>query len=506
MLFPMKTLLRSVVTGLFLISLYCHSAQGFIIDPNLVPWLSTASGTRTGNGDAVTFTWSIVPDGSTISDTDLGISGTSDLISTLDATFGAGPGGTDLSQRPWFEIFEDSFERWGSVSGAAYVYEPADDGQAINGSTSVFFEGVLGSRGDLRIGGTSIDGSNSVLAYNYFPDSGDMVLDTDDTSFFSDPFNSFRAMRNVIMHEHGHGIGLEHVVSSTDQLLLEPVIDTSFDGPQLDDIRGIQYFFGDAYEKTNGGLGNDTALLASDLGTLQFDQGLSVGSDANVATQEISADATDFVSLANINDTDFYSFSIDDPGLLTAALTPLGGSFSQSGEGGSPTTFNASARVDLALTIFDTDGTTVLQTADVNGLGGIETIASLTLPTSGDYFARISGANDTVQLYELQLSLSNFLEADFNMDGTVDELDLLVWQSAYRTDTGGDANDDGNTDGADFLTWQRQLGLGVTSSLAATASVPEPSSVLLISSALWICAHGRYRRSKSSDQTEWTSH
>ena len=84
-----------------------------------------------------------------------------------------------------------------------YVYEPADDGLAINGSTSVFFDGILNSRGDLRIGGTSIDGTSGTLAYNYFPDSGDMVLDTDDMSFYSNPFNNFRAMRNVIMHEHG---------------------------------------------------------------------------------------------------------------------------------------------------------------------------------------------------------------------------------------------------------------------------------------------------------------
>ena len=118
-------------------------------------------------------------------------------------------------------------------------------------------------------------------------------------------------------------------------------------------------------KKTNGGLGNDTALLASDLGNLEVDQSLSIGSDANVPTQEISADATDFVSLANINDIDFYSFRIDDPGLLTAILIPRGGTFTQSGEGGTPAVFDASARVDLELTIFDLNGSTVLQTADL---------------------------------------------------------------------------------------------------------------------------------------------
>ena len=180
--------------------LITQSAVGFIPGRR---WSSTASG-RTGSyGDPITLTWSFVPDGTTISD-----EGPSDLISFLDHTFGAGPGDTDLTRRPWFASFEQSFDRWGQLGGITFVYEPNDDG--VSHATS---SGQLGIRGDVRIGGVYIDGPSSVLAYNFFPNNGDMVLDTGDASFYSNSSNNFRRLRNVVMHEHGHGMGINHVES-----------------------------------------------------------------------------------------------------------------------------------------------------------------------------------------------------------------------------------------------------------------------------------------------------
>ena len=43
----------------------------------------------------------------------------------------------------------------------------------------------------MRIGGVFIDGNSGVLAYNYFPDYGDMVLDTGDGNFYDNPGNNF---------------------------------------------------------------------------------------------------------------------------------------------------------------------------------------------------------------------------------------------------------------------------------------------------------------------------
>ena len=166
---------------------------------------------------------------------------------------------------------------------------------------------------------------------------------------------------------------------------MAPVANSAIDGPQLDEVRGAQFFFGDAFEKTNGGLGNGTAARATPLGTVGFGpgQGQSVGADANVPAQGISPTATDFVSIANLADVDYYSFALSDAALLTATLTPRGGTFSQASEGGTPTPFNASARSDLALTIFATDGSTALATADATTAGGVESVVNLLIPAGG---------------------------------------------------------------------------------------------------------------------------
>ena len=53
--------------------------------------------------------------------------------------------------------------------------------------------------------------------------------------------------------------------------LIEPILSTSFDGPQLDDVLAIQRLYGDAYEK-NGG--NDTFSVATSLGPLSSAQSI----------------------------------------------------------------------------------------------------------------------------------------------------------------------------------------------------------------------------------------
>jgi arylsulfatase A len=82
--------------------------------------------------------------------------------------------------------------------------------------------------------------------------------------------------------------------------------------------------------------------------------------------------------------------------------------------------------------------------------------------------------------------------ADFNADGTVDGLDLIVWQNSYRTDNLGDADNDGDTDGRDFLIWQQLYGTG--SLLSAASQVPEPSSLVLCALAALTLAASRRQR------------
>lgn len=221
--------------GLGLACCLASGPAGAFVPVDGVPWDFAATDSRAINGEAVTLTWGFVADGTQVNDGATSLGG-SDLIATFNTAFGSNAAESDLTQQPWFDFFADSYGRWAEVSGLTFVYEPNDTGQAV-GSVS----GLAGVRPDLRIGGAGIDGGSSTLAFNFLPDNGDMVLDTDDIGFFDSPDNNFVALRNVIMHEAGHGLGFNHVESDTDALLLEPVINLSFDGPQLDDIRGIQF-------------------------------------------------------------------------------------------------------------------------------------------------------------------------------------------------------------------------------------------------------------------------
>ncbi len=471
-----------VLAGL-VAAFYAASAHAFILNPNDPdPWLTTASGTRTGNGTAATITWSIVPDGTVLTrDSGIGTS-SSNLISFMNSTFGGNSSQTNLTLQPWFHLFTDSLNRWAQLGGVTYVYEPHDDGVQLPSSN-----GQLGVRGDIRIGGYNVDGASGTLAFTYLPTGGsDMVIDTGDGSFFSSSTTNYINFRDTVMHELGHSFGLEHVDSTTSNLLMEPVINTSFDGPQLDEVRGVQYYFGDVNEKSNGGAGNNTAAHATSLGTILAGSTKSVGTAANVPTQAISASATDFVSISNLNDVDYYSFSITTSSRLSATLTPRGGVFTQGSadQGQTPTTFDANSRNNLALTILATNGTTVLSTVDANAAGIAETIANMSLPTAGTYYARITGADDTIQLYELSLAVTAAgLPGDYNHDGVVDGADYVIWRSSagqsVTVGSGADGNFDGQITTADYDVWRSHFGQTAGAGAGAFASVPEPITTTL---------------------------
>ena len=388
----------------------CGTAFSNFILGVTTPWQRTASGSRSGIGIPATITWSIVPDGTTVPGGGATAAGPSDLNNFLSTRFTGGVTGEDL--------IEQSFNRWDELSGLSVVRELNDDGSGFSFST---FNGVLGVRGDIRIGGQELDGPNGTLAFNFFPDAGaDMVLDTSEFGFFGNSTNSNRPFRNTVMHEIGHAIGIDHVTSTSDGLLLEPSINLSFDGPQLDEVRAVQLVFGDAFEETNDGLGNETVPTASDLGSIPVGGTIAIGTDADVPTQTISSTATDFVSISGEDDVDVYSFTVTSSISLDITLTPLGGVFQQGGIA----SFDANSRVDLALSVFDSDGESLLGSSDQSGLGGTETLSSILLEP-GTYFTQITGVQDTIQLYSLQLTAaSGALKGDVNLDGVVDFFDI----------------------------------------------------------------------------------
>ena len=439
-------------------------------------WGATASGPAGGMGDPITLTWSIVPDGTLIQG-----EGASNLVAFFDGLFGAGvTGANDFTHRPWFSLLAEPFDRWSQLSGMTFVYEPHDDG-LIHGSAV----GALGVRGDIRLGGAPLDGPGGTLAYIYYPSNSDLAIDTADAGFFGNATLDYRPFRNTLMHELGHGFGLAHIVSNTDAFLMEPAINISFDGPQLDDIRGIQAYYGDALEKSSGGLGNDTSATATSLGVLKSGATVSVGLDAAPDTIVDAHDA-DFVSIANHLDSDFFAFEVQEPVGLNALLTPRGGVFNQAIQGGTQSQVDANAANDLMMTVLGADGATVLASANNAPASEAETISGAYLPSAGRYFVHIAGSSPEVQLYQLDLSLvaaATLLPGDYNRDGHVDAADYVVWRKSLADGALGlvaDGNHDLVVDHADYDVWKRNLG-GIAARTTAVhpVSVPEPRAAAL---------------------------
>jgi hypothetical protein len=343
-------------------------------------WTSTAlSGGGLGQGDPTILTYGFVPDGTFVPDLIGGASGNSQLFTWLNGIYG--------SPATWQPIFDQVFDRWEELSGTTYVYEPNDDGSNLNGAS-----GVSGVRADLRIAAISIDGNSGILAYNNFPNDGDMVLDAFDSFYNSIGNNSLR-LRNIIAHEHGHGKGMLHVCPANQTKLMEPFISTAYDGPQHDDILNAQRHYGDPLEID----GNDTAGDATPLGEVGF---------PGIVVSQISIDDN--------SDDDWFSVVVPEPSEIIVSVTPTGETYTQGPQTSacnSGSTFNSLVIHDLSIAVFDTDGSTQLGFADNTGDGGTEAL-NVIAENPGTYFIRVTGdSTNSVQLY--------------NLTATVDELPFL---------------------------------------------------------------------------------
>ena len=261
-------------------------------------WTNTATNVTTlRQGDSVTITWSIIPDGTAIP----GDFGESDDPSDFNRFMNRLYGGRSI----WLPIMREVFDRWAQNSRVRYVYEPNDDGAAFPDTP-----GERGVRGDVRVGADLIDGNSNVLAYNYGPGVGDMVVDTRD-SFYEDRTANSQKLRNVLGHEAGHGLGLAHVCPINETKLMEPFVTTNFSGPQHDDIYASHVQYGDDFEDMNlDGFAdhNNTPATASDLGIIR--NGLT-----NLNP----------LSLFNDTDEDYLAFeTVGHSSVLSVAIRPIG--------------------------------------------------------------------------------------------------------------------------------------------------------------------------------------
>jgi probable HAF family extracellular repeat protein len=354
-------------------------------------WTQTSYGSTDIIGTPIRLRWSVVPDGTLVPHFDPNIGfAPSNLIATLDAQFG--------NRATWWNLLRQSFARWSEVAGLRYE-EVGDDGAPFP------FSPGSPARGDVRIGGRSLDGTGGTLAFNYFPDSGDMVIDTDD--YWADTTNNFRRFRNLVMHEHGHGLGLAHVIPTDCTKLMERFLCTTFDGPQDDDIRGAQRLYGDRYEP------ND-----------RFDRAtpLYLGyNDLQSVTE---------VSLHHMRDVDWYRLQVPSGVSLTITALPVGATYDVGPEGGNPVTVDTRAVQNLVIELRAPDALTTLVVANANGRGGMEQIINYPVPGGGGFYLRVysgTDSRDDVQRYELQIRTQSlptpavFIPLGFLPGGTASE-------------------------------------------------------------------------------------
>lgn len=350
-------------------------------------WTNTAlSGGGLVQGQQTTLTWSYIPDGTAIGNGGCGVPGEStsgsDFIAFFNGLYGSPTVPGDYTTAPWHQVFVDMFNSWSQVSGLIFVYEPNDDSAALVTGGS----GFSGVRGDIRIGGRPLDGNSGVLACNYFPDNGDMIIDTSDNFFFN---NLGLGTTNVLTHEIGHGLGIRHVCPVNETKLMEPFVTLAFQGPQEDDILATNRMYGDP-EGPNDTPGTATFLGAS-------------ANPANYAKLQRSID--------DQNDFDYYAFTVSETSTATITLTPTGTTYLDgiqfnTGACSSGSNFNALTVADLMFDVLDTDGSTVVATANSAVEGSVES-ALVSLPAAGTYFIRVQQQNsvDNVQMYNLDVNI-----------------------------------------------------------------------------------------------------
>ncbi|MCA9292434.1 MAG: hypothetical protein KDA20_01325 [Phycisphaerales bacterium] len=357
-----------------------------------VVWEGDLAQGASGRAIRTRLTYSFVADGTTWGLPVVSATGPSDLSAKLISTFGD----LDLGR----EYMRQGLAAWHIMCGLDYD-EVADDGSPEDESTA-----RIATRGDVRLGGLEF-GTDQFAAYNAFPAvsglavvaGSDMCINT--SYFIPSTFGladfDYRLLRNVVSHEHGHGLGYFHLLPCDDTKLMEPVVSLAFDVVQLDERRGGQRNYGDRFS------GNNAPTTAHDVGNL------SQPVEHSIFERWLS---TNGASGFNGSNQDYFTFTIDAPSNIAIAITPEGNIYSTQAQliqcfGFGSETIAAQTAGNLAVQVFDSS-MTLVASANNNGPGLIETLFLNPLPAD-TYTVRVYdvGPNPTadqvVQLYSLTI-------------------------------------------------------------------------------------------------------
>lgn len=370
---------------------------------------SSGSGFFSGTGLRANLTYSFPAD-----NTIWGLAGTitpqgpSDLQFSLAFAFGD----AELGK----EYMRQAIAAWRRYGGITYT-EVADSGIAMDTNST-----RRSAVGDIRFGGI-FWGINGLLAYNGFPTTlgvssifggGDMAINTayfNEGQRFVNPGNDYRGFRNVIAHEHGHGLGFIHQVPCVGLKLMEPQASTITDMLQLDDRRGVARNYGDRYS------GNSSLLNAVNVGDLTSPVLRSV------ALRDVSTNGY-YDNGTNPTGNDYYRFTVSSAQQVTINVRPTGVPYETGTQAtqctGTTTIYDAKAMGDLAFRLTDANGST-LQSINLTGVGSDETLTVNLNP--GTYNVQVwdnraanltggTNGNTIVQMYDFELLTSTNVYTD----------------------------------------------------------------------------------------------
>lgn len=365
-------------------------------------------------------TFSFVEDGTTIP-AQAGIpgdvDGTSVLFQQMDTLFSDGNNATN-DRADWQALFAEAFDDWGRASGRSGVnfefrrrqtpVDPEDDPAFDNWDTGGAWDTTVGPLGgvttvlvgDVRIGMRNIDGPGGIVAYALPPgvdgDSGNIILDSSEN--WADSGSSFRFFDNAVGRAIGTAIGMLDVCPENNTKLMEPVISSfPFNGPQFDDIRGVNALYGDRLEPATG----DALTLAG----------------STLVTSDITYTA---LSITGANEVDYFRISVTSdsaPENITITADPTGGTYSSGtldASGCTAASLNASSQQNLEIAVFDSSGNpvTVGGYIDDAAIGETEEIIA-TISTEGTYYIAVRGVDGGAtasQMYSLTIDRETSVE------------------------------------------------------------------------------------------------
>ena len=118
----------------------------------------------------------------------------------------------------------------------------------------------------------------------------------------------------------------------------------------------------------------------------------------------------------------------------------------------------------------------------------------------------VDGLVNIADVATMITELVRTVAGDFNLDGTVDAADYVVWRNSHGATgalyTQGDADLDGDVDGNDLTTWRNKFGFvrapltAGSGSLASLQAVPEPASLVLSIMGLTLFLATKTRRTQ----------